>query len=91
MHGKGEGILRFHGWLHELEPLLHTHPDVQACADSDKRPEWFGVAMDEPVGKRDGSLKHGKYFECEDGHALFIPANSDAIELVEGRCVDPSR
>lgn len=82
MQGIGEGILRFHGWLHELEPLLHSHPET---AQADKRPEWFGVALDKADGHCNGSLKHGNYFECDDNHGIFVPAGSNTIELVEGR------
>jgi len=88
VRGIGEGILRFHGWLHELEPLQHT-PTPKTKKEPAGRREWFGVAMDEAVGHSDGSLKHGKYFDCQEGHGLFIDAKSDDIELVNGRFSNP--
>lgn len=33
--------------------------------------EWAGVALDEPVGKNNGSVQGVQYFECQAGHGIF--------------------
>lgn len=33
--------------------------------------EWAGVALDEPVGKNNGSVQGVRYFECQAGHGIF--------------------
>eukprot|EP00038_Savillea_parva_P006105 m.161684 g.161684 ORF g.161684 m.161684 type:complete len:1227 (-) comp12106_c0_seq1:132-3812(-) len=103
--GKGEGILMFHGWLNKREPLLKRHPNASpqrpskgttgAVATATKkskatgRPEYYGIALDKAVGDCDGSLEHGRYFECEANHGIFVPIASDEVELVEGRFSNP--
>ncbi|CAM9622380.1 unnamed protein product, partial [Choristocarpus tenellus] len=34
--------------------------------------EWIGVELDTPEGKNDGSVNGVHYFECRDGHGLFV-------------------
>lgn len=34
--------------------------------------EWFGVELDDQKGKNDGRVNDKKYFECRDGHGIFV-------------------
>ena len=40
---------------------------------------WIGIALDEPTGKNDGSVKDVKYFQCERNRGVFVRA--DRIEV----------
>ncbi|TKA32827.1 hypothetical protein B0A50_01053 [Salinomyces thailandicus] len=34
--------------------------------------DWVGVELEEATGKNDGSVKGERYFECEQGHGMFL-------------------
>ena len=36
---------------------------------------WIGVALDEPTGKNDGSVKGERYFQCERNQGAFVRAD----------------
>ena len=42
----------------------------------------FGIVMDDPVGKNDGSTKNGtRHFTCESKHGVFIKASEADVRL----------
>ena len=50
---------------------------------------WIGIALDEPTGKNDGSVKGERYFQCELNKGVFVRAdrvvvgNFDVLALEE--------
>ena len=42
--------------------------------------QWIGVAMDDAVGKHDGSVKGMRYFKCRANHGIFVRDNSGRVE-----------
>mmetsp|Transcript_69298 Transcript_69298/g.129427 ORF Transcript_69298/g.129427 Transcript_69298/m.129427 type:complete len:495 (-) Transcript_69298:16-1500(-) len=38
--------------------------------------DWVGVALDDPVGKNNGTVKDVKYFSCDPQHGVFIRPKS---------------
>lgn len=40
---------------------------------------WIGIALDEPTGKNDGSIKGERYFQCEKNRGIFVRA--DRVEV----------
>eukprot|EP00746_Dinoflagellata_sp_MGD_P143747 gnl/MRDRNA2_/MRDRNA2_76540_c0_seq2.p1 gnl/MRDRNA2_/MRDRNA2_76540_c0~~gnl/MRDRNA2_/MRDRNA2_76540_c0_seq2.p1 ORF type:complete len:2413 (+),score=413.30 gnl/MRDRNA2_/MRDRNA2_76540_c0_seq2:124-7362(+) len=43
---------------------------------------WVGVALDEPHGKNDGTVKGKRYFTCEPNYGIFTRA--DKVEKIKG-------
>ncbi|CAF1316845.1 unnamed protein product [Rotaria sordida] len=41
---------------------------------------WYGIELDEPVGKNNGSLDGHIYFKCQDKHGIFV--RRDKIQLI---------
>mgnify|MGYP006144294889 CR=1 FL=1 len=44
---------------------------------------WFGIAMDEAVGKHDGVVDGTHYFCCQVNHGLMVPASSGKVKPVK--------
>ena len=42
--------------------------------------QWVGVAMDDAVGKHDGSVKGMRYFKCRNNHGIFVKENAGRLE-----------
>ncbi len=40
---------------------------------------WIGIALDEPTGKNDGSVKGERYFQCEKNRGIFVRV--DRVEV----------
>ncbi|CAH8535486.1 unnamed protein product [Schistosoma turkestanicum] len=36
---------------------------------------WYGIELDQPVGKNNGSINGIRYFDCNIGHGIFAPIN----------------
>ncbi|CAL8104193.1 unnamed protein product [Calicophoron daubneyi] len=36
---------------------------------------WYGIELEQPVGKNNGSIGGVRYFECAVGHGIFAPLN----------------
>ena len=34
---------------------------------------WFGIELDKPVGKNDGSVNDRRYFTCKQNYGIFAP------------------
>ncbi|XP_025109929.1 CAP-Gly domain-containing linker protein 3-like isoform X2 [Pomacea canaliculata] len=47
---------------------------------------WFGIELDRPVGKNDGSVKGVRYFTCKEKHGVFAPLSR--IQKLRGRLGD---
>ncbi|KAL5111951.1 Dynactin subunit 1 [Taenia crassiceps] len=41
--------------------------------------KWVGVVLNEPLGKNNGSVQGKRYFDCEDGHGLFVRPTQVAL------------
>ncbi len=39
---------------------------------------WAGIALDQPDGKNDGTVKGVTYFSCVPDHGVFVPPNKIA-------------
>jgi len=36
---------------------------------------WFGIELDKPVGKNDGSVNDRRYFTCKQNYGIFAPSS----------------
>ena len=44
---------------------------------------WFGIVMEEAVGKHDGIVDGVRYFRCHPRHGLLIPSHCGKVKTVE--------
>ncbi|CAH8599405.1 unnamed protein product [Heterobilharzia americana] len=49
---------------------------------------WYGVELEQPVGKNNGSIHGVRYFDCPIGHGIFAPINR--IQKLPSRCNTPN-
>ena len=62
VHGKLQGVLRFAGRTAFGDPKITR---------------WYGIELDDPVGKNDGSVNGVRYFKAASKHGLFtLPSNA---------------
>lgn len=53
--------------------ILSNAGTVQFCGTpSFAQGIWVGVALDEPLGKNNGTVQDVSYFECKENHGLFV-------------------
>jgi len=45
--------------------------------------DWYGIELDEPIGKNDGTVNGIKYFQCRDGHGVFV--HEEGVRKVSGK------
>ncbi|KAK3095868.1 hypothetical protein FSP39_020144 [Pinctada imbricata] len=49
---------------------------VQFCGDTKFAPGiWYGIELDRPAGKNDGSVNNERYFICKPKHGVFAPVS----------------
>ncbi|XP_060081440.1 CAP-Gly domain-containing linker protein 4-like isoform X1 [Ylistrum balloti] len=47
---------------------------VRFCGEAKFAPGiWYGIELDRPVGKNDGSVNTDRYFHCKPKHGVFAP------------------
>jgi len=51
---------------------------------------WVGVALDKPFGKNNGSVDEKRYFDCKQGHGIFVRLEV-ATELLMESYSDPTK
>ncbi|PVD18298.1 hypothetical protein C0Q70_20847 [Pomacea canaliculata] len=40
-----------------------------------KHGDWVGIALDKPLGEHNGMFLGRRYFQCRDGHGIFVRAD----------------
>ena len=66
VHGKFTGVVRFVGRTAFGDPTIKT---------------WYGIMLDAPMGKNNGSVNGIRYFKAAPWHGLFtLPANVKRLE-----------
>ena len=46
--------------------------------------DWCGIALDDELGKNDGSVQDVQYFKCSDNHGVFLPLAANRVAMIDG-------
>eukprot|EP01084_Bolivina_argentea_P314330 544445_1 len=64
-------------------PKFDCHGIIRYIGNAKFKPDtiWYGIQLETPNGKNNGSVKGIKYFTCEDKYGIFVKA--EFIQTIE--------